>query len=359
MAYAMIPAHGKSGRTFAAGAAFLRGFASVYQLDELELKHLHLLVVCRLACSCTFGAFSYQKNPENKYILLHSEPAWNALETLWGHDEDQRTIVANTVNILFAKACTFTLNNDYDGVIDCTDLSFPDPHFGDVLSHMRINSNDLIKEPLTVSTKREQCKPCITFVTGNKKKLEEVQRILGEGRGLPFTITNCNLDLPELQGDVIEIAKAKCSVAAKEIGGPVITEDTSLCFVALNGLPGPYIKWFLEKCGHDGLNKMIEGYNDKSGYAQTIVSFCSGPDQGVTVFEGRTLGTIVPARGKLDFGWDPIFEPNEGEGKTYAEMTKEEKDAISHRFRAFSKLRDFFLDEQGSIMLSLRQEGFP
>lgn len=349
MAYAMLSVHGKSGRTFAAGAALLRGFASVYQLDELELKHLHLLVACRLACSCTIGAFSHQQNPENKYLLFHSEPAWNVLEIIWGHDNNQRTIVANTMNILFAKACTFTLNNCDNGVIDCTDLSFPDPHFGDILSRMRINSDNRGKEPLAKRPKEEQSKPCITFVTGNQNKLEEVQRILGEGGGLPFNITNYKLDLPELQGDVIEIAKEKCSVAAKEMRGPVITEDTSLCFVALNDLPGPYIKWFLEKCGHDGLNKMIEGYDDKSGYAQTIVAFCPGPDQEVTVFEGKTLGTIVPARGKLDFGWDPIFEPNEGEGKTYAEMTKEEKDVISHRSRAFTKLRDFFQDEHGSF----------
>ena len=84
-------------------------------------------------------------------------------------------------------------------------------------------------------------KQTLTFVTGNKKKLEEVQRILSVDRAeLPFDITNRKLDLPELQGnDPIEIAIEKCKLAAEEIRGPVFTEDTSLCFNALNGMPGP------------------------------------------------------------------------------------------------------------------------
>ena len=82
----------------------------------------------------------------------------------------------------------------------------------------------------------------LTFVTGNKKKLEEVQQILSSGEEkLPFDITNQKIDLPELQGDPIDIAKEKCALAAKEINGPVFTEDTSLCFNALNSLPGPYV----------------------------------------------------------------------------------------------------------------------
>jgi non-canonical purine NTP pyrophosphatase (RdgB/HAM1 family) len=194
------------------------------------------------------------------------------------------------------------------------------------------------------------CKPSITFVTGNKKKLEEVKQILGAGEELPFEITNAKIDLPELQGETVEIAKEKCILAAKTINGPVLTEDTSLCFNALNEMPGPYIKWFLEKCGHDGLNRMLNGFDDRSAFAQTIVAFTAGPGAPVHVFEGRTNGKIVQPRGPLDFGWDPIFEPDEGEGKTYAEMTKEFKNSISHRGRSFAKLRTFLL-ENGETLL--------
>ena len=192
---------------------------------------------------------------------------------------------------------------------------------------------------------RKMAKPAVTFVTGNKKKLEEVKQILEAGDELPFELTNKKIDISEMQGDVFDIAKEKCRLAAKEVDGAVLTEDTSLCFNALNGMPGPYIKWFLEKCGHDGLNKMLDGFDDRSAFAQTIVAYSAGPDKDVHVFEGRTDGKIVSARGPLDFGWDPIFEPNEGDGKTYAEMTKEAKNAISHRGRSFAKVREFLLKQ--------------
>lgn len=194
------------------------------------------------------------------------------------------------------------------------------------------------------SKRRKMSNPIITFVTGNQKKLEEVKQILGAHEGLPFEITNKKIDLPELQGDAFDIAREKCRLAAKKVNGAVLTEDTSLCFNAMNGMPGPYIKWFLEKCGHDGLNKMLDGYDDRTGFAQTIVAYTNGPDSEVKVFEGRTNGRIVNARGPLNFGWDPIFEPEEGNGKTYAEMTKEFKNSISHRGRAFAKVRSFLLE---------------
>jgi len=191
--------------------------------------------------------------------------------------------------------------------------------------------------------KKTKTKPIITFVTGNKKKLEEAKQILAgafEGKA-PFELTNQKIDLPELQGDPIEIAKEKCKLAAQKVNGAVFTEDTSLCFNALNGLPGPYIKWFLDQCGHSGLNQMLDGFDDRTAYAQTIVAYTTGPGEKIYVFDGRTNGKIVAARGPTDFGWDPVFEPDEGEGKTYAEMTKEFKNSISHRGRSFEKFKAF------------------
>merc|ERR1712151_1111312 len=103
------------------------------------------------------------------------------------------------------------------------------------------------------------------------------------------------------------------------------------------------IKWFLEKLGHDGLNKMLAGYEDKSAYAQCIFALSAGPGCEVRVFDGRTEGKIVPARGPTDFGWAPVFEPVEGSGLTYAEMQKVAKNAISHRGRALEKLRSWLV----------------
>jgi inosine triphosphate pyrophosphatase len=177
----------------------------------------------------------------------------------------------------------------------------------------------------------------ITFVTGNAKKLAEVQRIVGDD--LP--LVSQGLDLPELQGEPEEVASVKAKEAFSRIGTPVLVEDTSLCFNAMQGLPGVYIKWFLDKLGHDGLNQMLVGFEDKTAYAQCIFAYCD--ESGETkVFVGQTHGKIVPARGDNKFGWDPIFEPDESNGLTYAEMTMDAKNAISHRGRSLQKVREFF-----------------
>jgi hypothetical protein len=84
-------------------------------------------------------------------------------------------------------------------------------------------------------------RPVVTFVTGNAKKLEEVRAILAVD-ALPFDLVSQKFDLPELQGEPLDISAEKCMLAARQAQGPVFVEDTSLCFNALGGLPGPYIK---------------------------------------------------------------------------------------------------------------------
>lgn len=183
----------------------------------------------------------------------------------------------------------------------------------------------------------------ITFVTGNENKFTEVCQIVGE----EFPFIRKTIDLPELQGEVAEIAKHKCQIAVKDVKGPVMIEDTCLCFNALGGLPGPYIKWFLEKLGHDGLNKMLAGFDDKSAKAICTFTFCEGPGKEIHTFTGETNGKIVPPRGPANFGWDPIFEP-EGFDKTYAEMEKDEKNAISHRGKSLEKLKEFLKEHSAT-----------
>ncbi|XP_042057878.1 inosine triphosphate pyrophosphatase [Salvia splendens] len=179
----------------------------------------------------------------------------------------------------------------------------------------------------------------VTFVTGNAKKLEEVRSILGNS--IPFR--SLKLDLPELQGEPEEISREKARLAAKEVNGPVLVEDTCLCFNALKGLPGPYIKWFLQKIGHEGLNNMLMAYDDKSAYALCVFSLAIGPNADPITFSGKTPGKIVPPRGPTDFGWDPVFQPD-GYDQTYAEMPKEEKNKISHRYRALAQVKAHFAE---------------
>eukprot|EP00396_MALV-II-16_sp_LP-1_P000229 gene229-8_t len=236
----------------------------------------------------------------------------------------------------------------------------------------------------------------VFFVTGNAMKLREVQLYLAESAGLPVDLRSIKLDLPELQGEPAEIARKKCMEAYRRIKKErdatsesrpflIFTEDTSLCYTSLKGMPGPYIKWFLEKLGHEGLNNLLHAYEDKSAYAQTIFA-CTGtslqeggsaesgetaqvggetanndsrPEKEddrekrlVKTFVGQTMGNIVPPRGEeYKAGWDPVFEPNDGqeEGglprKTYAEMLPAEKNKISHRGRSLAKLVDFLKEE--------------
>ncbi|KAI0248826.1 Ham1-like protein [Lactifluus subvellereus] len=178
----------------------------------------------------------------------------------------------------------------------------------------------------------------LVFVTGNAGKLKEVREILAQGK--PVDIESRDLDLPEIQGTTQEVAIEKCRRAAELIGGPVITEDTALCFAAMNGLPGPFIKFFLRDLGHEGLNRMLEGFPTRAAWALCTFAYSAGPGTEPILFEGRTEGKIVPARGPPKFGWDPVFEAEET-GLTYAEMEATQKNAISHRGRALKKLRAY------------------
>ncbi|XP_074524590.1 inosine triphosphate pyrophosphatase [Halichoeres trimaculatus] len=179
----------------------------------------------------------------------------------------------------------------------------------------------------------------VVFVTGNSKKLEEVIQILGDR--FPYKLVSRKIDLPEYQGEPDEISIQKCKEAARQVDGPVIVEDTCLCFRALGGLPGPYIKWFLDKLKPEGLYKLLAGFEDKSAWALCTFAFSAGRDQPVELFRGLTEGHIVPPRGPRDFGWDPCFQP-EGFDKTYAELPKDVKNSISHRYRALAAMSEHF-----------------
>ncbi|PCG88906.1 Ham1-like protein [Penicillium occitanis (nom. inval.)] len=179
----------------------------------------------------------------------------------------------------------------------------------------------------------------LNFITGNKNKLSEVRAILGDA----VVVDNKSVDVPEIQGTIEEIAKEKCRRAADAVGGPVLTEDTALEFHAYKGLPGPYIKSFLEALGHEGLNRMLDSFDDRSAEAVCTFAFSNGPGEEPLIFQGRTLGKIVSARGPPNFGWDPIFEY---EGKTYAEMDKEEKNKISHRYKALMELKAWLIENE-------------
>ncbi|KAK6435768.1 nucleoside triphosphate pyrophosphohydrolase ham1 [Oleoguttula sp. CCFEE 5521] len=172
----------------------------------------------------------------------------------------------------------------------------------------------------------------LNFITGNANKLAEVQAILAS---TPVQLESQALDLVEIQGTIEEISRDKARRAVDEVKGPVLVEDTCLCFDAFDELPGPYVKWFLKALGVQQFHKLLAGFEDKSAQAVCTFAYCEGPGKEVLIFQGRTQGKIVEARGPTSFGWDACFEYD---GQTYAEMLKAEKNQISHRGKALAKL---------------------
>lgn len=185
------------------------------------------------------------------------------------------------------------------------------------------------------------------FVTDNKNKFSEAEFIFKDS---PYELVQYPLDLPEYQGTSEEIAFLKCLEVEKQLTDkniyPFIIEDTGLHYNCLNGLPGPYIKWFLKQTKLDGLVKLAEPYPDKSAYAQCIVTLNLNKGVKPLSFKGVVNGNIVTPRGTTTFGWDPIFQPDlKANGsvnyQTFAEIPNEEKNKISHRYKAFLELKRF------------------
>ncbi len=171
------------------------------------------------------------------------------------------------------------------------------------------------------------------FITGNKNKLAEIQAIIPD-------IEQLEIDLPEIQDiDPHEIIRAKLQEALKHHSGPFIVEDTSLVIKSMNGLPGPFIKWFLQALGIDGIWKTASAFGNADAQVMALLGYAKSIDD-IQFFEGVVEGEIVKPRGEARFGWDPIFQPK-GFDKTFAEMTPEEKNEISHRRMAANKLKEF------------------
>jgi len=175
--------------------------------------------------------------------------------------------------------------------------------------------------------------PGIVFVTSSEDKHREAEAILGTH------LDRRNLDLAEPQGlDVMEIARAKARSAAALLGRPVLVEDTSLELTALGGFPGPLIRWLLAAAGPEAVPLVLEGFADKRATARCVALVRDGEREWIGV--GEVEGTIVgQPRGRNGFGWDVVFAPEWGGGRTYAEMTTREKNSRSHRSLALEALR--------------------
>lgn len=179
----------------------------------------------------------------------------------------------------------------------------------------------------------------LTFVTGNKHKLEEVESLLGD----KFTISGKELDLLEIQSlNIEEVSINKAKSAFEKIQKPLIVEDTGLFINCLNGFPGPLVAWIGKSMGYEKLYTLIDSFSDNSAKAVTCITYID--KDGHQTFLGEILGNIVPPKGEYGFGWDVSFYV-ESIGKTFGEMNIKEKGSVSMRALAVKKLKDF-LDQK-------------
>jgi non-canonical purine NTP pyrophosphatase (RdgB/HAM1 family) len=171
------------------------------------------------------------------------------------------------------------------------------------------------------------------FITSNANKWQEAQRILG------YSIDREELDLDEVQAESCgAVALAKARAAYARLGRPVIVEDAGIELMGLGGFPGPFIKFWEKLGGLESICRAADGLGDRRVRAVCALGVCS--DRGAEVVEGSAEGLVsLHPRGSSGFGWDAIFVPK-GEGRTFGEMTPSEKDARSHRRKAWELLRE-------------------
>lgn len=175
--------------------------------------------------------------------------------------------------------------------------------------------------------------PALTFVTGSAGKLLEAEAFLAR------PVRGVALELEEIQTTALEpLVRHKTAQAFRRLGTPLLVEDTALGFAAWGGLPGPFIKQFLAALGPDGLARAVAAAGDPAAEARCGVGYHDG--WRIHYFEGRTTGAIVAPRGAGGFGWDAIFQPEDA-AQTFAEMTPEQKTAVSMRARALASLAAF------------------
>lgn len=185
----------------------------------------------------------------------------------------------------------------------------------------------------------------IVFATNNQHKLEEIRRIVGgKFRILSLKEIGCEEDIPETADTLEGNALMKARFVKEHYGYDCFADDTGLMVDALGGAPGVYSARYAGP-GHDSaanmelLLKNLDGVTERSARFVTVIALILNGQE--MTFEGRVEGEIltVPA-GTSGFGYDPVFKPTES-SVSFAEMSADAKNVISHRGRATAKLMTY------------------
>ena len=174
------------------------------------------------------------------------------------------------------------------------------------------------------------------FVTSNPGKAREAEEILGEN------VERVDYDYAEIQSDsLVDIAEKGVRECYDELGEPCFVDDSGLFVESVDGFPGPYSSYVYSTLGVDGVLRALDGTEDRSARFDCAVAYHDGED--VHTFEGTVRGRVThEPRGDGGFGYDPVFEVSEDEERrTFAEMSPDEKNAVSHRRRAFKAFAEY------------------
>ena len=212
----------------------------------------------------------------------------------------------------------------------------------------------------------------LRYVTTNEGKVREAEEYLGDA------VAAVDYDYTEIQADSLEsVAAHGAREAYEHVGGPVIVDDAGLYLEGFDGFPGPYSAYVENTLGVERVGQLARDADDRRAKFRCVIAYCDGESfeaspepvdtedrrgrdidaddratataddtvaEGglpVKLFAGAVPGRIVDPRGEGGFGYDPIFEHD---GTTFAEMSPEQKNAISHRGRALGKFTEWFAE---------------
>ena len=185
----------------------------------------------------------------------------------------------------------------------------------------------------------------LVFATQNENKAKEIQSLLPEYfKIITLKDIRCFDEIPETAETLEGNSLLKASFISETYNLNCFADDTGLEIEALDNLPGVYSARYAgpEKSAAANINKVLlelDGKTARNAQFRTIITLIL--NTSIFTFEGIVLGEIISEkRGENGFGYDPIFVP-EGEVRTFAEMSLEEKNKHSHRARAFQKMIEF------------------
>jgi XTP/dITP diphosphohydrolase len=189
----------------------------------------------------------------------------------------------------------------------------------------------------------------LVLATANPDKAAEIRAVLLDA-GLDVELVPRPDDVPEVDetGTTLEDnARLKAVALCEATGLPAVADDTGLAVDALDGAPGVYSARYAgeEATYADNVEKLLAALAGVAAPARTArfstVALARWPDGREVAAIGEVEGTIATrAKGEAGFGYDPVFVPDEGDGRTFAEMSAAEKHRVSHRGRAFRTLAD-------------------